>query len=313
MYCKNCGKKNDDNVKFCAFCGGKMVTDKNGAVEKMTDKTENATPELVGTKNAIKCLNCHYIGAGKSGRSIWAQILALLCLCGAPLITFIYFIATPRLVCPKCNSKFVQDIDERGNVVKKRNPWLIILYILIGIAITAIVASIILVNVTTYEQKANGTAQQTNNWQTYNSVADQFSIDVPSYPKFDSQDDISAETGDANDTYSYHFYTSESGGATFFVSKYIYSYQINISDEDKLLEKMLNNFISGSGGKLISSNYTYYSSYRALGFISQIEGKSEKGRMIIVGQTPYLLIYEYPSSNYVDADYQKFINSFEIK
>ena len=313
MFCKNCGKKNDEGVKFCSSCGTKMTDGKNNLNKKTIDKEENKTSDKIEGKNTIKCLNCNYIGVGKSGRSIWAQILALLCLCFAPLITFIYFIATPRLVCPKCNSKFVQDIDERGNVIKKRNPWLIILYILIGIATTAVIASIILVNITAYEQKANGTTQQTNSWQTYNSVADQFSVDVPSYPTMSSEDNISAENGNASDTYGYHFYTSEKGDASFYITTYIYSYQIDTSNEDQLLERMLNNFISGSGGKLVSSNYTYYSSYRALDFLAQVESKFVKGRAIIARRAPYFLMYEYPSLSYIDADYQKFINSFKIK
>ncbi len=313
MYCKYCGKKNDDGVKFCAFCGAKLVDGKNNAVKKATDKEDNKTPDLVGTKNPIKCMNCSYTGIGKSGRSIWAQVLAWLCIFFAPLITLIYYAVTPRYICPKCNSKFIQNIDERGNVVKRRSTWMTILFVIIGIAVMSVVVSIILVNITAYQQKTNGIVQQTDSWQTYNSVADQFSIDVPSYPKFDSENNISAETGDAADTYSYHFYTVEKGDVTFFISKYIYSYQIDTSDKGKLLEKMLNNFISGSGGNLISSSYTYHLSNKALDFTSQIEGKYEKGRIILVGQTPYLLIYEYPSLGYIDADYQKFINSFKIK
>jgi hypothetical protein len=67
---------------------------------------------------------------------------------------------------------------------------------------------------------------------------------------------------------------------------------------------------SVAGNQLISSNYTYHSTNRALDF--QIKNKDEyiKGRIIVVGQEQYLLMEDYPISNYSDADYNKFINSF---
>jgi len=186
---------------------------------------------------------------------------------------------------------------------------------LVSIAIIGILSGLVIVALSGNKESSQQKTEQDKSWQTYNSATDQFSIDVPSYPSRDSKDNIFAETGDTNDTYSYHFYTSKSGNISFFISKYIFSYQIDVSNEDQVLEKMLNNFISGSGGKLMSSNYTYYSSYRALDFLIEIESESKlaRGRILLVGQTPYLLIYEYPALSFVDTDYQKFINSFEIK
>ena len=38
MYCSECGKKNPDKAKFCAYCGAKLLTD-------IVDEPEADVPE----------------------------------------------------------------------------------------------------------------------------------------------------------------------------------------------------------------------------------------------------------------------------
>ncbi|MDP2967078.1 MAG: trypsin-like peptidase domain-containing protein [bacterium] len=141
MFCKYCGKENNDEAKFCKYCGKTIFIDEG--------KNENKK------ETEIKCLRCGYIGKAKKGRSVWAIILALLCLPFIPLITVLYFAFSHKWACPKCDSKSIGEIDQQGNVViKKGNLFLIIFLILISIAIIGILASIVLVSLNSARQKA---------------------------------------------------------------------------------------------------------------------------------------------------------------
>ena len=131
MFCPNCGSEiNDEKAKFCEKCGKEIG--KGVILPKKVNKSQ------------IKCLNCGYIGKGTPGRSLWAIILVLLFI-WAPLIAIIYFLATKKWLCPQCRSEHVEEIDEQGKVVRRRNFLLIIVIIFVGIAMTGILASIVLV------------------------------------------------------------------------------------------------------------------------------------------------------------------------
>jgi len=324
MFCKKCGNELVNKVKFCNKCGAKVEVNQllaESPNKKIEMETNSVSEDLsLGDKDEpiIKCGSCGNISHAESARNIFFTILAILCIFGAPLITLLYFFGTNKYRCPKCKSTFLGVKNKEGVFVGQKGMsrgWSIFLFTILGIAIVAVLSAIVLVNVTSYVNKAKeASGQQTENWQIYNSVADQFSINIPSYPTLDSENNISAETGDANDTYSWHSYTSEKDAVIFYIYKYIYSYQIDTSNKDKLLETYLNQAVNAdSNNQLISSNYIYYSSYRALDFLIKNNDVYLRGRIIESGQTPYLLMMEYSSSNYIATDYQKFVNSFEIK
>ena len=48
MYCKNCGKKIEDNVKFCSYCGG----ENNTTNVNLVDAT--VTDKIVKEQNPVK-------------------------------------------------------------------------------------------------------------------------------------------------------------------------------------------------------------------------------------------------------------------
>lgn len=95
-------------------------------------------------KSRIQCLKCGYKGEGQSGRRRWVSILVLIFVIFVPIIPIIYFLITPKWVCPKCKSKFIEEIDEQGRVIKRRNILLIILLVVIGVAFLGILSSMIL-------------------------------------------------------------------------------------------------------------------------------------------------------------------------
>ncbi len=184
----------------------------------------------------------------------------------------------------------------------------VIVYLFLGIALVGILSSVILASLNTARQKAVE-SQYPAGWTTYNAVLDGFSILVPHSPSFES----SSDTSTGGIAYEYHSYSAEKGSTSFLIAKYIYSEAIDVSSPDNLLEKLMNGFVTGSESKLISSNYSNYKSYRALDFVSRTTSVEIKGRILLVEETPYLIIMSYPSGNNADADYDKFVNSFEIK
>jgi hypothetical protein len=171
-----------------------------------------------------------------------------------------------------------------------------------------ILSSVILASLNTARQKGIE-SQYPVGWTTYNAISDNFSILVPHSPSYES----SSDTTTGGISYEYHSYSATKGSTSFLIAKYIYSEPIDVSSPDNFLEKLMNGFVSGSESKLISSDYSNYKSYRALDFTSRTTSEELKGRLLLVGETPYLLIMSYPSGSSADADYNKFVNSFEIK
>jgi len=306
MHCKKCGKSISGEEKFCRHCGAPVETN---------ESKENSTDVYGKTNDIIRCGECGYEGTPESARNPLFTALAWLCILFAPLITIIYFVGTDKYKCPKCQSTFlgIKNKDGKfsvGQKSAKNKPVIILVGVLVTIAIIGILSSIVLASLNTAREKAKSAQIAEKGWVTYHSVADKFSVLLPDYPKLDSKTGI--DSGMEGITTSWHSFQTEVGGNTYFIYKYMYSEELNITgNEDKLLESYLNTMINSvAGNQLISSNYTYHSTNRALDF--QIKNKDEyiKGRIIVVGQEQYLLMEDYPISNYSDADYNKFINSF---
>lgn len=218
--------------------------------------------------------------------------------------------AKPRLVGSEQPSKVMPANAKPVPWASKRMK--IFLWVVGGLIIISILAAILSVALNTARQKAMGatSTEQGDGWQSYNSVADSFSIVFPEYPTYETETDTSGDL-----PYSYHTYKAVKGSSSFQVIKYIYQDEIDVSDPDGLLERFLNGFVNGVGnGTLVSSKYTYVGENRALDFhVSTTDNEDVKGRFVLVDQTPYLIAADYFTQNYNDADYQRFISSFTAK
>lgn len=313
MHCTNCGARINEGARFCKSCGKPVVSGPAQAEVKV----ETVAPVIPITTNksvvTIKCGNCGYVGEGQPARRLVFQILAWCCVFFAPLITIIYYLGTHKYKCPKCSSTFVGVKNMEGAFVGQRGgsrTATIIFVIIVGIAIIGILSSVVLASLNAARQKAaEATSEiQENGWQTYNSVADGFSILFPGYPTYESELDTSTDL-----TYSYRTYSAEQDTTSFFVARYVYEDEIDVSDPDDLLERFLNGFVDGTGGQLSSSYYAYLDGYRALHYHIDVDGSENiKGAFVLVGQTPFLIVEDYYTQNYDDAEHQRFINSFSV-
>ncbi len=164
MYCKKCGKENNEKEKFCGNCGDKILS----LEDKNINLNNNADLSPVDSNNdIIKCGNCNYVGHGESARSAMAVVLAWLCVFIAWPITVIYFLTTSKYKCPRCQSTFLGVKNKQGIFIGQKNnaknPILIILYVLFGIAIIGIISSVILASLNTAREKAQQATERSIN------------------------------------------------------------------------------------------------------------------------------------------------------
>jgi Tfp pilus assembly protein PilE/ribosomal protein L40E len=168
MFCKKCGNKLPIEAEFCNKCGARSEAGsaKRDSKTYATEASADQTPVEYGGKVIIKCGNCGYVGAGEPARTITGKVLAWLCIFIAWPITLIYFLATHKYRCPKCKSTFLGVKNEEGVFVGQRGgsgKWLtVVIVAIVGIAVVAILAAIVLVNVTSYINKGKDAATKGN-------------------------------------------------------------------------------------------------------------------------------------------------------
>lgn len=153
MFCEHCGTKMEEGAQFCPSCG------------KSTSESPKAVAAVAASGDSslaiIKCGNCHYEGPAEKARNVASMILAWLCIFFAPIITLIYFAVTHKYRCPKCKSTFLGVKNKEGNFVAQgKSPVMIFVWVLVGIAIIGILASVVLASLNTAREKGRQAQEQ---------------------------------------------------------------------------------------------------------------------------------------------------------
>ena len=87
-----------------------------------------------------------------------------------------------------------------------------------------------------------------------------------------------------------------------------------MENSDDILKAFLDGLTSSdTGNQLLSSSYSYVSSHRALDFLIKAGDERSKGRLVLVGETPYLIMMNYLPINHDATTYNKFISSFKVQ
>ncbi len=162
-------------------------------------------------------------------------------------------------------------------------------------------------------QTTNTQSQSQNQWQEFSSTIGQFTVLLPSYPTYEPKDYQKGVNASAD--YHQDLYSAKGNGVSFSVEKLTFSNAVDFSSNSKvILEALVNALLQKSGdNKIISSEFTNYQGNEAIDFLVQNNNVYIKGRIILSGQNIYRLLALYESENLSSADYDKFVNSFELK
>ena len=291
-------------------------------------KYRQAAYQTLGWLGVVSLLQSGRGFAGNPDWSMWLDLILIL------IITILAFFLNSKLF-PKTNQMNLNQTSQAGQVpptvvssanippvveLPKKKNWVKILIWIVAL-IFVVPACLVIIGVISGSRSMNistsgSTSIQSVNtnsgWVTYNSDKDKFGIMLPTDPM------IKSENGTTTDGIGYTYDVFASGDNTtnvgYIVSKYIYSSNITVdaSSTNKILGSMLS-LVMKDYGKLIKSDFAYFGSYQALDFIVEKPDSlmSMSGRIIMVGQTPYLIFSVYPTNHYNDSDYQKFISSFK--
>jgi RsiW-degrading membrane proteinase PrsW (M82 family) len=154
MFCEHCGTQIEKDAQFCSSCGKSTSV----TVRPVTITTATAAPSTMAEAMyhkeevpVVKCQTCGHEGDAEKNRSTVMVVLAWLCILVAPLITLLYFAFTDKYCCSNCKSTKLAYKDAQGVFVTpkktKRSPLLIIVWIILGIFLMGVLASIILATI----------------------------------------------------------------------------------------------------------------------------------------------------------------------
>lgn len=144
-------------------------------------------------------------------------------------------------------------------------------------------------------------------WRQYDAPLDSFSINFPVNPTVDTQ---VKPANNSSTGYRYRTYTASDGASSYFVAVYLYAEPIDVSDPQTLLKAMVSNI--SEGGQLISSSYHSNTLYPEIEFTVKSGDEMLKGKAVLVGQTPHLIMYNYFPSNYNEDTYKNFVRSLKF-
>jgi hypothetical protein len=111
-------------------------------------------------------------------------------------------------------------------------------------------------------------------------------------------------------------YTSVDKDTAYFVAYTKYPDTLTIDTPKNALEGVINGMVSTDpANKLISADNTTLQYNPAVNFLinNSKEGISLKGGVILKDRELYLVYCAYPTGLYNEANYSKFMNSFEMK
>jgi len=151
----------------------------------------------------------------------------------------------------------------------------------------------------------------------FTSPTGEFTVLLPAQPTNTAKDYVKGVNASAN--YHQDLFSTDWNGTILDVQK-LSSFEKTVasgfsSNPQAILTALVTVLVSkDTGNKLISSQATTYQSEKAIDFL--IENNSTnadiKGRIILSGQTIYEMTAIYKKGGLSDADYAKFINSFQI-
>lgn len=161
------------------------------------------------------------------------------------------------------------------------------------------------------ESKVTNYFTDKSSWKEFNSTLGNFQASFPVYPTHETEP-LSLE-GYALSMEMYG--AEESNGNYYFINFTTYPAQVDTSIPENNLEGSVNGTVQSIDGSLFSSKFIYLGSHKAIEYLIYKKDGSAyiKGRNIMVGQTLYQIGVVYEPVNSSNVQFDKFVNSFQLK
>lgn len=145
-------------------------------------------------------------------------------------------------------------------------------------------------------------------WITFQPESKDFKVKFPTAP---TQEAEQLPVDDTDLSIDYTSYSVDQDGVYYSVTRMVYPSEIDISTLEA--EDLIQDIVETSAdNKLIESKKTKVGEHSAADFLIKSSYAHLKGRIVLIGQTKYLLMISY-LKNYSASDYKQFINSFSIE
>jgi len=326
MNCKNCDNKLIEGAKFCGKCGAKIVSDTAEIAQVVKTKTMRGARIFIGVIVALLVFG----GLGKALMVIINIVLVLIFniestegyanaeatgnilgfIGGAYLanLAYISIAGKDRSAEKKKWYQFAGFMSTGGRT--KARP--ILTGVIIVIAVVALALSVGFDSLKTEQNKAveSGRYVPTDNWISYTNAPD-FSVDFPSRPVHDTK---TQDAPSGNIKISTYKTADETSSVAYVINVTEFSKDADLADSSGILESSVKISAKNMNGTIIALDSTTNDGYPAISYLVQGESNSRiKGLNILVGQRLYQLLTAYDKPQEYLLQYDKFVNSFQLK
>lgn len=327
MNCKNCNNPLPDGAKFCGKCGAKAVSETAEIAQAVKTKTVNGLRITVGIILALLVFG----GLGKAlmviikigavllfgiesteGYDNAEAIGNILGFIGAAYLANLVYIA----IAGKDRSGEKKKWYQFGGFMttgKKTKARPILAVVIVVIALFALVLSAGFDSLETARDKAveSGQYVPTDNWISYNNASD-FYVDFPSRPVHDTKTQDTPNGKVQIDSYKT---ANETADVAYIVNISSFSSDVDVSDPTAFLENTVQ--LSANNGAVINSNLITKNGYPAIDYLIEIAHPDTTSRIrglnILVDHKLYQLLTAYDKTQEYLLQYDKFVDSFNVK
>lgn len=325
MNCKYCNNQIFDGQKFCGRCGKPVSSDLDVALVKK--KTVSGFRKAIGIivallvfgalgKALMVIINFGVVllfgiesTEGYANAEAIGNILGFIG--GAYLANLVYIAIAGK---DKSGEKkkwyqFGGFMATKGKT--KARP--ILAAVIVVIAVLALILSAGFDSLKVARDKAveSGQYTPTNNWISYNNAPD-FSVEFPTRAVHDTK---SQNTPNGNVQIDSYKSANETADVAYIVNVSSFSSGVDVSDSSAFLENTVQ--LYANNGTVLSSSQTTKGGYPAVDYLIEFVHPNTTSRIrglnILVDHKLYQLLTAYDKQQEYLLQYDKFINSFEVK
>ncbi|HTE48475.1 MAG TPA: zinc ribbon domain-containing protein [Candidatus Paceibacterota bacterium] len=302
MNCKNCNNLLAENAKFCGKCGKSVLIEDSPTLSVENKKTPSGG-EMI--KRILKIILIIFFVSMTSSVSSKQSTV------GDGWIGDIYNILTIVSVVTffVLLSKWWKNRKTNKKWFNWR--WITLLLVLSLVSFMMLVFSQALISARLKSFGLSQTSSMNGNWVSYNSPDNTFSVQFPLPPSYDTKSQDSENGKIYVDTYKS---ADETASVGYAVSVTKFPPNLDFSNTNDILEKLVNLSATNINGTIITSKFITQDGYPAIDYL--IKGKTTskvRGINIIVGQNVYQLITSYDTSDETKLEFEKFVGSFKLK